>query len=131
MKKHGMGMGPAALPPKNPGYVSKGGKYMGQLKGDGSSAQNFGDPMTEFSTEIVGMDSISKNGGEPTGFTTSGYINKENIPYGEAVKLNYMPPGMDISNQVNAEIHRMELKTLVDTSYPGDGWTPGPRDIPE
>lgn len=129
--KMGMGAGMSALPSKASGYKGKSPMYEGQLKGDGSTAQSFGEPMNVFATEIVGMDSSMMAGNEMVGFTTQGYIDKQGMPYGESVKLNFMPPGMDISNQENAEIHRMELKTLTSMSYPGDGWIPTPRDIPE
>jgi hypothetical protein len=107
----------------------KGGTYKPQLKGN-AAPEAFANPESDFSTEIGGMDSMSMQGGEAVGFTTTGYINKEGTPYGESVKLNYMPPGMDISNQENVEIN-MKMKTVVSMSYPGDGWSPTPGDISE
>lgn len=105
------------------------GKYTGQVGGSGGK---FANPMggAQGDTEIGGMGGGGQNLGEKTGFVTSGYIDKQGTPYGEAAKFNFLPPGMDISNQENTEIHNMPMKTLVGTSYPGDGWG-GSRDVSE
>lgn len=66
-----------------------------------------------------------------SGFTDTGYLDKRDTPVGEAAKFNIMPPGMDISNQPMAEIHEMPMKMVTAESYPGDGWTPSPKDISE
>ncbi len=107
------------------------GKYAGQLKGEMPN-EKFAEPMGGASgdTDVTGMSSAAGSNSEMTGFQTSGYIDKQGTPYGEAAKFNFMPPGMDINNQENAEIHDMPMKKLVATSYPGDGWG-GSRDIPE
>lgn len=82
-------------------------------------------------TGVGGMNSMHNDIGEKSGFQTSGYIDKKGTPYGDGVSFNKMPPGMDISEQDVADIRSMQLKTLTDTSYPGDGWAQGSRDIPE
>lgn len=71
---------------------------------------------------IVDMQSLHNDIGEKSGFQTDGYIDKKGTPYNEAARFNHMPPGMDIDNQDNADIRDMQMKTVVDTSYPGDGW---------
>ena len=83
------------------------------------------------STDIKGMSGTHNDIGEKSGFQTSGYIDKKGTPYGEAAKFNFLPPGMDIADQENAEINNMPLRKLTSESYPGDGWSPAPRDIPE
>jgi hypothetical protein len=92
--------------------------------------EKFDEPLNEHPAGIVGMDSLKDDIGEKSGFLTYGYIDKAGTPYGEAAKFNFLPPGMDISNQENAEIHEMKLTKVTDMSYPGDGWQ-GARDIPE
>ncbi len=110
---------------------NKPGVYAGQMAGE-SPSEKFANPMGSGSgdTDIAGMKSASGSDSEMIGFQTSGYIDKQGTPYGEAAKFNFMPPGMDISNQENVEIHDMAMKKLVATSYPGDGWGSS-RDIPE
>jgi len=121
-----------ARPMKSP-HSSKnyGGTSAGQLRGDGSGAQPFAEPMQEISARIGGMEGLHNDIGEMSGFITTGYLDKQGTPYGEAAKFNFLPPGMDISNQENAEIHAMPLRQVVSESYPGDGWTPSPRDVTE
>lgn len=52
----------------------------------------------------------------------SEYLDKKGTLYGEAAKLNEMPPGMDISHQEHSDIRDMPLKFCSDTGYPDDGW---------
>lgn len=61
--------------------------------------------------------------GEKSGFTsdTGSYIVKKGTPYGEAAKLNMMPPGMNIEDQLVADIREMPMRKLVGLDYPGDG----------
>jgi hypothetical protein len=82
------------------------------------------------STDIKGMSSHKGADTEMVGFLTTGYLDKRDTPVGENAQFNCMPPGMDITNQIMTEQHPMPMKTLVGTSYPGDGWG-GSRDIPE
>jgi hypothetical protein len=82
-------------------------------------------------SEISGISGTHNDIGELSGFITDGYLDKNDIPFGEAAKFNFLPPGMDISNQENVEIHDMPLRKLTDMSYPGDGWSPAPRDVQE
>lgn len=110
--------------------MASGGKNTGQMTGEGGS-EKFGNPRQEISAPISGLGGTHNDIGEMSGFVTSGYLDKRGTPYGEAAKFNFLPPGMDISNQEMAEIHSMPLKKVVDISYPGDGWSPAPRDLAE
>jgi hypothetical protein len=107
-----------------------GGENVGQMRGEGKM-EDFGNPNNEVSPAIGGIGGTHNDIGELSGFITDGYLDKQGTPYGEAAKFNFLPPGMDISNQENAEIHSMPLKKLVDESYPDDGWMPKPRDMQE
>lgn len=82
---------------------------------------------------VLGMNSTHNDIGEKSGFeaSTDSYIVKKGTPYGEGAKFNHMPPGMDISNQENADIRDMPMKRVTAQSFPGDGWEPTPRDISE
>lgn len=93
----------------------------GQMRGEGSP-EGFGAPRNVISPGPKGVATGGENLGEKTGFVTSGYIDKNGQSYGEAAKLNQMPPGMDIGNQESAQIHDMPMKRLVAGSFPGDGW---------
>lgn len=105
------------------------GRKVGQIVGDGPAV--FAEPMVGVSPAIGGLGKTYNDIGELSGFITDGYLDKQDTPYGEAAKFNFLPPGMDISNQANAEIHDMPLRMLTDVSFPGDGWMPKPRDIEE
>lgn len=105
------------------------GKDAGQIVGDGSA--KFADPLNRVSAKIGGIEGLFDDIGEKSGFITDGYLDKQDTPYGEAAKFNFLPPGMDISNQANVEIHNMPLRRLTSESYPGDGWMPNPRDVVE
>lgn len=120
-----------ALPPKDVNFKNEHSKNMGQIRGNAQS-DNFAKPMNDGTpAPISGIGGLHNDIGEQSGFITDGYIDKGGIPYGEAAKFNFLPPGMDISNQENAEIHEMPMRKLVAESYPGDGWMPKPRDIEE
>lgn len=116
--------------PKNVSYRNRGGMNEGQMRGN-SQADKFADPMNQVSSQIKGIAGTYDDIGEKSGFITDGYLDKGGVPYGEAAKFNFLPPGMEITNQENAEIHEMPLRKLVSESYPGDGWMPSPRDMPE
>jgi len=114
-------------------YANVGGKP-GMYKGNmtGADLGPISKPMVEGVTaKIGGMEHLHNDIGEMSGFITDGYLDKQGTTFGEAAKLNFLPPGMDISNQDNAEINEMPLRLLTDTSYPGDGWYPPAKDIPE
>lgn len=106
--------------------------YDGQLSGS-TGNQAFAEPMNKGApSEIGGMGRTHNDIGEISGFIVDGYLDKNGTPYGEAAKFNFLPPGMDISNQENAEIHEMPLRTYSGgVSFPSDGWAPEPRDIKE
>ena len=108
---------------------NKGSKYAGEISGQPTG--KFAKPMNEDTAAIKGLHGLHNDIGESSGFITDGYVDKQGTPYGEAAKFNFLPPGMDISNQENAEINQMPMRILVAESYPGDGWMPTPRDIPE
>lgn len=110
----------------------KGAKDMGQMRGN-SEPDKFAKPLSAMPVGISGMASTHNDIGEMSGFEadTSAYIVKKGTTFGEAAKFNFLPPGMDITNQENADFRPMPFKTVTGTSFPGDGWEPTPRDIPE
>jgi hypothetical protein len=113
---------------KTVGEGNKKAVYEGQI----AESMPFAAPLNNGApAEISGIGRTFNDIGERSGFITDGYLDKNGMPYGEAAKLNFLPPGMDISNQENAEIHDMPMRKLVDLSYPGDGWSPAPRDVQE
>ncbi len=123
--------GGRAEAPKTAKAGNEPGRSVGQLRGRGDR-ETYANPMNDgINPGVKGLDGLYDDIGEKSGFISDGYIDKQGTPYGEAAKFNFMPPGMDISNQENAEIHAMPLRKLVAESYPGDGWMPTPRDIPE
>lgn len=124
------GVAGAIRPSKTVSYGNRGGMSEGQMQGNGAKNE-FANPMQAISAPIKGMAGTYDDIGEKSGFITDGYIDKGGVPYGEAAKFNFLPPGMEIDNQENAEIHSMPLRMLTAESYPGDGWMPAPRDIPE
>lgn len=111
---------------------TKGGTNAGQMRGN-AQPDKFAEPMNEVTPGIEGMGSLHNDIGEKSGFdsNTANYLVKKGTPYGEAAKFNMMPPGMDISDQEICDIREMPLKKVISESYPGDGWTPTPRDITE
>ena len=116
-------------PSKAASLGNRGPVYEGQLSGD---EQKFAAPLNMgVPAKISGLDGLHNDIGEMSGFITDGYMDKNGTPYGEGAKFNFLPPGMDINNQENAEIHDMPLRLLVGVRYPGDGWMPKPRDIKE
>lgn len=117
-----------AEPSKTASMANEGPRYVGQIAKDQAFAKpmNMGAP-----AKISGIEGTYDDIGERSGFITDGYMDKNGMEYGEGMKLNFLPPGMDISNQENVEIHDMPLRLLTDTSYPGDGWMPKPRDVQE
>lgn len=118
-------------PVKNVSYANHGGMNEGQMRGN-AQMDKFASPMNDgVVAPIKDMGRTFNDIGEVSGFITDGYIDKGGTPYGEAAKFNFLPPGMEIDNQENAEIHMMPLRKLTGISYPGDGWMPEPRDIEE
>ena len=68
------------------------------------------------------------------GLKDTGYHDKKGTPNAQSVTptslsghiFNQLPPGDNIEDQSVADIKRtdsMKVKTVVDMSYPGDGWT--------
>lgn len=117
-----------AEPSKDVHEGNRPGEYKGEF---GGKTAAFAKPLNHVNAKIGGLSGTHNDIGELSGFITDGYLDKNGTPFGEDVKLNYMPPGMDISNQMNSEIHEMPLRILVAESYPGDGWMPTPRDVEE
>jgi len=111
----------------------KGGDYTGEIKGSRGAGSEFAAPLNRngISAEVRGLGHTHNDIGEVSGFITDGYLDKGDTQYGEAAKFNFLPPGMDISNQQLTEINEMPLRKIVAESYPGDGWMPAPSDIPE
>jgi hypothetical protein len=68
---------------------------------------------------------LPKSGGktlDKDGVEDTGYLTKKGTPSGDGAKFNYLPPGMNIDDQENAEINSQEMLTYKGgTSYPGDG----------
>ena len=115
-------------PSKDVHMANKDADYTGQI----AKNQPYAAPMNKGATaEISGIGRTFNDIGEVSGFITDGYLDKNGMPFGEAAKFNFLPPGMDISNQENTEIHDMPMRMLTDLSYPGDGWMPKPRDVQE
>jgi hypothetical protein len=102
-------------------------RYEGQIDG----REKYAEPMQPIPSSVKGMASLHNDIGEKSGFQIDGYIDKKGTPYGEAAKFNFLPPGMDITNQENSVCNDMALRQLVSESYPGDGWMPAPRDVEE
>lgn len=70
-------------------------------------------------------DSAHMAGNEMVGIKDSGYLVKKNLEFGPSAMYNTLPPGMDIEDQENCDIRKMEMKTITAMGYPGDGWTDG------
>lgn len=70
-------------------------------------------------------DSAHMVGNEMVGVRDSGYLVKKNLEFGVSAFYNTLPPGMDIEDQENCDIRRMEMKTVTAMGYPGDGWSDG------
>lgn len=65
------------------------------------------------------------SGGESldkAGIKDTGYLVKKGLPFGVNAFYNSLPPGMDIEDQEITDQRKMELKTVVNLGYPGDGW---------
>lgn len=80
-----------------------------------------------------GMGGLQNDIGEKSGFqsSTEDYIVKKGMAYGEAAKLNILPPGMDIEDQPYVDIRAMPLQTYSGgVNFPGDGWQ-GATDVKE
>ena len=61
---------------------------------------------------------------DKAGVNNNDYIVKKGVPFGVQAQFNTLPPGMDIEDQENADIRKMELKNYGGgLGYPGDGWT--------
>jgi hypothetical protein len=57
------------------------------------------------------------------GVNNNDYIVKKGVPFGVQALFNSLPPGMDIEDQENADIRKMEMETYSGgLGYPGDGW---------
>lgn len=67
----------------------------------------------------------SSGGGslDKAGIHNDGYLVKKGTPHGVNAMFNSLPPGMDIEDQELTDQRTMELKTVTNLGYPGDGWT--------
>jgi hypothetical protein len=107
----------------------KGEKAVGQI----GSTEKFAQPFESVDSGVMNMGSLTNDIGEKSGFehSTDTYIVKKGMVYGEAAKLNIMPPGMDINDQPYRDIRDMPLKTYPGgVNFPGDGGF-SERDLPE
>jgi hypothetical protein len=72
---------------------------------------------------------LPKSGGssvEKDGIDNQGYLTKKGTPSGDSAKFNYLPPGMNIEDQMNADIRSEPIEHYTGgLSYPGDGGFPG------
>ena len=69
-------------------------------------------------------DSARIVGNEMVGIRDDGYLVKKNLEYGPNALYNSLPPGMDIEDQENTDIRKMEFKAYRGgMGYEGDGWT--------
>ena len=116
---------------KNVNYKNSSGMAEGQLAS--RPMEKFAQPMNDgVNASITSIQGVHNDIGEMSGFITDGYHDKGGTVYGEAAKLNFLPPGMDISNQENSEQHDMPMRVYGGgVSYPDDGWAPKPRDLKE
>ena len=117
-----------SVKPNLPG--NKAPKYTGQIGKD----QKFAKPFEAVDSGIGGLNGTHEDIGEKSGFQaeTSAYIVKKGTAYGEAAKFNAMPAGMDINDQPHRDIRDMPLQLYSGgESYPSDGWSPEPRNVPE
>jgi hypothetical protein len=63
-------------------------------------------------------------GNEMVGIKDAGYIEKKGTPSGLKAEFNFLPPGMNIEDQENADIRPQKLSVYKGgLDYPGDGWT--------
>jgi hypothetical protein len=77
-------------------------------------------------SKYADMNVLPNSGGESldkAGIHNEGYLVKKGTPHGVNAFFNSLPPGMDIEDQELTDQRKMELKTVVSLSYPGDGWT--------
>jgi hypothetical protein len=68
---------------------------------------------------------LPKTGGpvlERAGIDDSGYLVKKGLVAGVDEFYNYLPPGMNIEDQHDADIRPMQMYTVTDLGYPSDGW---------
>jgi hypothetical protein len=69
-------------------------------------------------------DSAELLGNERVGIENKGYIAKKNLEFGANAMYNSLPPGMDIEDQENCDIRKMDLRIYEGgMSYPGDSWS--------
>ena len=73
-------------------------------------------------------DSTELAGNELVGIRNAGYISKKNLEFGVNAFYQSLPPGMDIEDQENCDIRKMELVNYDGgLGYKGDGWAPRTR----
>ena len=80
----------------------------------------------EKGTPDVGVlpNSEKMTGNEMVGIKDAGYLDKKGTPSGLKAEFNFLPPGMDIEDQENADIRsQKQINYSGGISYPGDGWT--------
>ena len=68
-------------------------------------------------------DSAEMSHNELVGVRNSGYLAKKGLEFGVNAFYNSLPPGMDIEDQENSDIRKMEMLAYEGgIGYPGDGW---------
>lgn len=76
--------------------------------------------------QYADMGVLPSSGGESldkSGVHNQGYLVKKGTPFGVNAFFNSLPPGMDIEDQELTDQRKMEMKTVTNLGYPGDGWT--------
>ena len=100
----------------------KGESNVGQVSN--YAKEKYAEPFEGVDGGIANMESLQNDIGEKSGFqsNTEDYIVKKGMVYGEAAKMNIMPPGMDINDQPYRDIRDMKLVTYSGgINFPGDG----------
>lgn len=104
--------------------ANKGTMYKGEMTGN-AQPDKFAKPFENVDVGVMGgIGHTHDDIGEKSGFeaSTDAYIVKKGMVFGEAAKLNIMPPGMDLSDQPYSDIRDMTLRTYSGgMSYPEDG----------
>ena len=119
-----------SVQPKLP--AGKGASYKGEMEAS-TKGNKLAQPFEEVDSGVMNMGSLKDDIGEKSGFQadTDSYIVKKGMVYGEAAKLNIMPPGMDINDQPYRDIRDMPLRVYAGgVDFPSDGWE-GAKDLPE
>lgn len=116
---------------KSPSYTKDGSKSPALTESTPQDNSNVSYGRVGKDGTIKGMQSLNGDNLDDSGFSADGrHIVKHGTPYGQEAIFNYLPPGMDITNQTMSLQNEMPLKKVTEMQYPGDGAFPF-KDIPE